>query len=30
MVENDRFIAWLQNEYMKSGYVEAMDFPEYL
>ena len=27
---NDRFISWLQNEYMKSDYVESMDFPEYL
>ena len=27
---NDRFLSWLQNEYMKSSYTEAMDFPEYL
>ena len=27
---NDHFISWLQNEYMKSDYVESMDFPEYL
>lgn len=35
MVETDchamnvRFLSWLQNEYMKSGYTEAMDFAEY-
>ena len=27
---NDRFISWMENEYMKSDYVESMDFPEYL
>ena len=27
---NDRFIAWMENEYMKSDLTEAMDFPEYL
>jgi hypothetical protein len=26
---NDRFISWLQNEYMKSSYTESMDFSEY-
>lgn len=27
--ENNRFIAWLQNQYMKSDYVYSMDFAEY-
>jgi hypothetical protein len=26
---NGRFLSWLQNEYMKSGYTEAMDFAEF-
>ena len=27
---NGHFISWLQSKYMKSDYVESMDFPEYL
>ena len=30
MLKNGRFMSWMENEYMKSDYVESMDFPEYL
>lgn len=27
--ENDRFMAYCQNRYMRSAYTESMDFGEY-